>query len=371
MIKRFWIAALVLLVAGAGSAQEDPNQPRQVTVSAKIVEFQATKGVDTGLSAYFQKREKTDWWGVVEPPTQGLLTADVTFPTSASAITVFLDRIRMTEGDIEMVLQALVDENRASILSNPKVMVMVGQHTNIQTTQQIPYENTTVVGSTAVQSTDFRPTGVTLDIQALEVHDFDGDWTTTEDTFVKLGVDASVSEEGQRIVIALDDQLVGVTSSNAIRAPEFVERAIKTTVWVRNGQVLCLGGLYSNAKTKSLATMPWLTQAEDMAVGVAERAVPGDFLGSPVSSVLGNRSTDESRRELVFFIKAEAWRPAYTVLESHGFMDVEEEEEPAAKPADVIRDVLEGVTGIPENIGEGIKKTTGSEGIESELGGGN
>lgn len=382
MVRRLCAAFLAAwLATGWASAQEepeDPNKPVQVTVSAKVIEFQATKGVETGLSAYFQRRARTDWFGVVKPPFQGLMTADITFPTStAGGITVFLDRLRLTEGDIELVLQGLVDENRASILARPTVTIPVGSAvpSEIKITRRIPFENTTVVGATTVQTTDFHDTGVTMAIEAVDIVDGDGNWVTTGDTYIRMKINAEVSEEGQRLVVALDDQLAAggnfAAAQNLIRAPEFVTRRIATEVWVRHGQILVLGGLYSSAKSKSLSTSPWLTQAEDIAVGVAERAVPGEFLVSPLSSTIGNRSTSDARRELVFFVKAEAWRPAYTLPETTGFTEVGPGQRSVerAGPADLITDVLGGIRSIPEGLGEEIKKKAGEGGIEKELGG--
>ena len=350
----------------------DPNQPLQVNVSVKIVEFQATKGVETGLSAYFRKRDKVDWFGVVHPARLGLLNADVTFPTTTGGgITVFLDNLRLTEGDLEMVLQALANENKASILSRPRGYARVGEPyvMSLKTITEIPYENTQVVGNTAQQTTDFRETGVTLTVTVPEIVDDDGDWfNTKDDSYIRLNIQADVKEEGQRLVVALDDSVSGGTftvAQNQITAPELVSRSIDTNVWVRNGQVLMLGGLYRNSKNKSLRTAPWLPQAENLAVGLAERLIPGNFLGSPVTATVGNRAVEDSRRELVFFIKCETWRPAFIV--DHGFEDEEETSTKRMLPTDVLTDVITGISEIPKGIAEEIVGPQG-EGLGSQLG---
>lgn len=317
------------------------DAPKQVIVSVKIIEFQASKGVDTGFSAYFKRTVKKRPFGEVS----SVNTADLTFPTgTAAGLTVFLDKITFHEGAIEVVLQALVDENKAFILSKPRAMVMVGEArpTVIQTTQQIPYENTVVVGSTAVQVTAFEDTGVSLEISVPEVTDDDGNWTTRHDSYIRLDVRASVKEEGQRIVVALDDQLAGggafSDANNAITVPEFVSRSIDTHVWVGDGQVLMLGGLYSNRETRSITTVPWLPRADDLITGAFDQAVGSSFGVSPLSATFGNRDTTESRRELVFLIKSEIWRPSFTLSDEYGFRGVRE---PAgAPPAEATVDVI-------------------------------
>jgi Flp pilus assembly secretin CpaC len=344
---------------------------RQVNVSVKIIEFQATKGVDTGLSAYFRQRNLHQY-GKVVTGTSAITTADLTFPTATSAgVSVFLDRLNMNNYDLELILQALVDESRALILARPKAMVMVGSDvpTTIQTSQQVPYENTVVVGSTAVQVTAFETTGVTLTVTVPEVVDDDSDPQTQDDAYVRLGVEAQVSEQGQRIVVALDPQLAGTSFASgmsAITVPEFITRRVKTEVWVRNGQVLVLGGLYRNAANRTLTSPPFMQQGEDIVAGLAQRVLPGDITASPISSTLGNRNTTDERRELIFLIKADIWRPAYAVMDQFGFSEEEEERKPI-RPTDVITDVIEGITGIPQGIAEGISRES-EGGMESDLG---
>jgi type II/III secretion system protein len=385
MRKQSYISLLALVgimlgpLAFAGEAPPAPpppppdtDAPIQVNVSIKVVEFQTIKDVETGLSAYFARRNKNRTYARTSSGNGAVRTADITFPTDAGTrlegITVFLDNLRTSYGDIEVVLQALVDENRAYILSRPKAMVKVGDPagTIIKTVRQIPYENTTVVGSTTVQATAFRDTGVAMTLKVPKVIDDDGDWYTPDDTYINLNVLAEVKELGSRIVIALDDRLAG---GNQITAPVFVSRSITTNVWVRQGQVLVLGGLYRNTKTKSLETLPWLTQAEDMAVGVAERLIPGNFLGSPFTATIGHREVEEGRRELVFFIKSETWSQPMLVAEEHGFVELNEEAKKLLpSPKDIITDVLEGIADIPQGIAEGISGESPEEGsLESEM----
>ncbi|MBN2311459.1 MAG: hypothetical protein JXR94_20955 [Candidatus Hydrogenedentes bacterium] len=322
------------------------------------------------MSAYFARRNEDRLYGRVTSGNGAITTADLTFPMqSEGAITVFLDRLRMSEGDLELVLQALVSESRAFILSRPKTMVMVEQPTPavIKTVQNYPYSAPVVVGNTVVQPTAFRDTGVTLQVTVPELVDDDNDWSTTDDTYIKLDVMVDVLELGTDLIIALDDRLSG---AEQISAPTFTSRKVKTTVWVRHGQVLILGGLYRNRKTKNLSTLPWVSQAENVAVGMAERVVPGNVLAAPISATVGNRSSATERRELVFFIKTETWRPAYTVADEHGFEEFVEEKKGRIKPTDVISDVVEGIVEIPKGIAEGISGESLGSDLGTELEGG-
>ena len=245
---------------------------KQVVVSVKIVEFQTSTRTETGLSSYLAKRANTHPWKVGGSGVS-FDSANITFPATTGGLNVFLDRMHIGEHDLEMVLQALVDENRAFILSRPKAMVTVGSPipTLIETTSNIPYENTVVVGSATTQITSFKATGVKMSVTSPQVIDDDGNPLTTDDTFIQLTLDVTVTEEGSRIVVALDNSISSASSSvfsgtsNAISVPTFVNRQLTTNVFVRSGQVLMLGGLYRNTKTKNISTLPWLMQGEDMA----------------------------------------------------------------------------------------------------------
>jgi hypothetical protein len=365
--SRATAALIVCMCTAASSLAQNAGPPTQVNVSVKIIEFQSGKDVDTGLSAYLRERAKFDIYGNILPSV-GAIAADLTFPTPTQAgLAVFLDRISWNDTDLELVLQALVNENRAFILSRPKVLVPVlpDKKTTIKTVQKTPYLKLSVIGQVPVTTTEYRDTGVTLTVNVPEVIDDDGDWSTNDDTYLNLKVEAQVLEEGQRISIALDQSGASGISQNAILVPEFISRSITTQVWVRNGQVLVLGGLYRNTDDKNLSTVPWLLQTEDLASGIAERVIPFSVPRSPVSSTIGSRGTSESHRELVFLIKGEIWYGGYGLGATHGFEEKADDKKKAS-PADVISDIVEGISGIPEGLS---KKGKDDESVGGKLGG--
>ena len=364
------IALLAWAVVCASSVAQDLQQ---VNVSVKIIEFQTDKNVETGLSAYFQHvAQEQDVYGhVIDAGRNATIESmDVSFPSSASALTVFVDRIHMGYGDLEIVLQGLVSQNRAFILSRPKAMVQVGQTvpTLIATTQDVPYEDTVVVGNIIYPTVAFRPTGVSFSVNALKVVDDDGIPRTLDDTYIQLKIVASVKERGASLKIASNLNVRGDLED--VEAPLFFNRMIDTTVWVRHGQVLILGGLYRNTKEKDLATLPWLTQTEDFTNSLIQRIIPFAVPQLPMAASVGNQKTGEGRRELVFLLKCELWRPSYTVADEFGFEEMGEEPEVEKKTATkVITNVIGGITDLPQDIVQGISGA--EESVSSKLGAGN
>ncbi len=237
MRAKLLIAALLSALPGVPAVAQ---APQQVQVSVKVIEFQTSKDVETGLSAYFKQRMEPQPYGRVDSGVGSISSSDITFPASSTGgITVFLDRLVTKYGDIEVVLQGLVEQGRAFIPSQPTALVPVAPAndaipTIIKTAQQIPYEDKQVFVYTPVSITAFKDTGVSLTIQALAVVDDDADPNTRGDTYIRLNLIATVTEEGQRITVALDEGTssggVFNDNSNAIQVPEFVSREIKTEV---------------------------------------------------------------------------------------------------------------------------------------------
>lgn len=369
MRARYYIAVLMAVLCGPLAQAQTPQQ---VQVSVKVIEFQTSRDAETGLSAYFKQRSEPQPYGRAATGVGSISAADITFPTgSASGITVFLDRLVTKYGDIEVILQAMVEEGRAFILSQPTVLVPVApasdaKPTVIKTTQQIPYEDTQVFVYTPVQTTAFKETGVSLTIEALSVVDDDANPGTRDDTYIQLKLDAVVREEGQRITVALDDNVssggVFTDTSNAIQVPEFVSRQVLTEVWVRHGQVLMLGGLYRNTDDKDLSTLPWLTQGDRFMNGLIQRVVPFAVEPVPLSSSIGNNNLSTSRRELAFLIKAGV--PALIYDEG---MEEEKEERFMTRPTELVTDIFRGITQIPQGIAEGVTGQNLGEEITSGL----
>ena len=370
MLKRVGIAGLAGFFVAALACAQDPGQ--QVNVSAKIIEFQTVKGVDTGLSAYFKRSaNKQDAIGTINVPSalpggptthlarpavpnnNAIASADITFPSGYDGgITVFFDRISINAGDIEAVLQALVSQNRAVILSQPRAMVAVGSAvpTVIKTTNSIPYSNTQVVGQTPVRVISFREVGVTLSVTSPQVIDDDGNPNTTDDTYIQLAINASFLQQGQKRPIQF------VTSEETYWIYEFGSRSINTTVWLRHGQVLILGGLYKNKVDRKIASLPGLSRGEDMVLGAVERVIPARLPAHPLSSTLGNRHHNDERRELVFVIRADLWRYSYAMPEEFRFEDFEDFEdldEDSILPSDLITDLAEEMAEDSEDTGAG------------------
>lgn len=147
-------------------------------------------------------------------------------------------------GDTRMVLNALASNNRATILSSPRIMARNAEEATIQVGQEVPIitsQQSTLGGAVAggdlgvLQSVDYRETGVILRVKPT-IHPGDR-------------VDLQVSQE----VSGAQATLTGVDNS-----PTFSTRRVETGLTLRNGSTVLLGGLISNSTTAGNAGIPFL-----------------------------------------------------------------------------------------------------------------
>lgn len=146
-------------------------------------------------------------------------------------------------GVVRARLNALASENKARILSTPRVMarngeaatIQVGQEVPIITSQQSAQTTATGLGSTGVlQTIQYRSTGVILKVKPII---FAGR--------VELEVQQEVSS-------------AGTTSTGVNVSPTFSTRKVDTKVSIRDGATVALGGLISRTENKGNSGIPFL-----------------------------------------------------------------------------------------------------------------
>jgi general secretion pathway protein D len=145
-------------------------------------------------------------------------------------------------GDTRLVLNALASNNRATILSSPRITARNGEIARIQVGQEVPVitsQQTGVVGggtnNGVLQTVQYRNTGVILSVKPSI---FSGD-----------RVDLDVTQE----VSAAQSTQTGVNVS-----PTFATRKVETKLTLQHGSTVLLGGLISDDRTDGDRGVPFL-----------------------------------------------------------------------------------------------------------------
>jgi general secretion pathway protein D len=169
---------------------------------------------------------------------------------------------------LKFALNALASNNRATVLSSPRVLARNGESASIQVGQEVPIitsqqsTGTTTGGAAQVlQTVQYRKTGVILKVRP-------------------------VIHSGEQIDLDVSQEVSGAqqTNTGVNVSPTFSTRNIDTRLSLRSGSTIMLGGLISDERSQGDAGIPFL------------KDVPG--LGQLFKTQTGKNN----RRELIVLI---------------------------------------------------------------------
>ena len=143
-------------------------------------------------------------------------------------------------GNPRVILNALASNNRARILSSPKVLARNGETATIQVGQEVPVitsqQTSAATGGTGIlQSVQYRNVGVILKVKPI-IHAGDR---------IELEVSQEVSS-------------AGATTTGVTTSPTISTRKVDTKLSLRDGATVLLGGLMSSTETKGDSGVPGL-----------------------------------------------------------------------------------------------------------------
>jgi type II secretory pathway component GspD/PulD (secretin) len=143
--------------------------------------------------------------------------------------------------DIDVLLKAQQDLVNAKLLANPRVLVLDNQTAQIKIITEKPYiELSETSGGGSMGTTKFREIGVTLKVTP----------HLTRDDMVKLLLKPEFSVETGTVNVG--------TVENQYPQPVVDRRQAETTLLIKNGQTVVLGGLRKKEVTKEVNKVPLL-----------------------------------------------------------------------------------------------------------------
>ncbi|MCF8002600.1 MAG: type II secretion system secretin GspD [Chromatiaceae bacterium] len=213
--------------------------PLQVLVEATIVEIQLTGSLRYGIQWRF-KGPKIDGYQSRESLIASTNNSEVPVPNFQG----FNWSIVLQPAEIRATLSALAEDNLVNVLSSPSLMVLDNQEAEIQVGDEVPIktsERQSTVGlSETINQIEYRTTGVQLKVTP----------RVTPGGLVQMDIEQEVSS-----VIPDGSEISGINS------PSFRTRNINSSVAVRSGQAVVLGGLIQDESSNSKAGLPGLYRA--------------------------------------------------------------------------------------------------------------
>jgi type II secretory pathway component GspD/PulD (secretin) len=141
----------------------------------------------------------------------------------------------LVSGTIRNVVHLLQEKKDVEILASPRVLLVSGGTASIETVEEIPYrEQTQTSGGGVLSSTEFKEVGVKLNVTAIVTDSNDILITVTPEQNVNTGV------------FGIDD------------VPIIDTRKAKTSLLLKDGQVVVIGGLRRQEKTSLREQVPLL-----------------------------------------------------------------------------------------------------------------
>jgi type IV pilus assembly protein PilQ len=242
------------------------QRPRQVLIETKIIEINANSGINYGVQWDYQGSQQGRIGGQQGQTLIGTLTSPraASSPTLApldqnanvisgvgaagrdTGVALASDRVfgaltmgRITNNFIlNATLTAAASEGKAKILSEPKIATLNNQAASINVTTQIPYV-TSNVASTGVQtqSVSYVTTGIQLTVTP------------------SINADGRITLQVNPVVSQPSATAAGSTQTGA---PAVDSRNATTTVLVRDGETIVIGGLITDTLQDTISKVPLL-----------------------------------------------------------------------------------------------------------------
>ena len=197
----------------------------QVTISCVIVEFKRGRGFEFGLHSGATRKTAENDLGV--RGFWDFMGKDV----SASGA---FGKIGILPARFEMELSAMEENNKAEVLARPRLTTLNGTKAELNVTNTV-YYLVSQVSADGYPITDYRSfnDGISLEITP----------TVTQSGNITLNVSPEIKTAGR-------------SSGDGPR--DISTRNLKTTVVLKNGETLCLGGLVRKSKSEVRTAVPFL-----------------------------------------------------------------------------------------------------------------
>ena len=213
-------------IAEAVAILENLDRPAmQVTISCVIVELKRGRNFEIGLHSGSTRKTGENDLGI--RGFWDFMGKDV----SASGA---FGKIGILPARFEMELSAMEENNRAEVLARPRLTTLNGNKAELNVTNTV-YYLVSQVSADGYPITDYRSfnDGISLEITP----------TVTQGGSITLNISPEIKTAGR-------------SSGDGPR--DISTRNLKTTVTLKNGETLCLGGLVRKGKSEVRTAVPFL-----------------------------------------------------------------------------------------------------------------
>ncbi len=180
---------------------------------------------------------------------------DFDVPIGGPGLSLAISKTTLNGNQLAMFLNAVESTGKANVLSSPKITTLSGQIANIQSVRTIPYA-TAVTRTNIAQGADAANNPIFVDT-----------FTIAEKTVgIKLPVKPTVGEDKETITLEISPEVSQIvdqvpivsTAGSALGMPVIDARSVQTTVVVKSGETIILGGLVKDNEIDTTRQVPLL-----------------------------------------------------------------------------------------------------------------
>jgi type IV pilus secretin PilQ/predicted competence protein len=223
--------------------KEADKPPQEIMIEAVIVDVQLDSDTEIGVNwdllsskLYDVTYRQNLGSRLSMVPDTADTRADTTVFNTTSATGIEGGYFALISGTIRNTVHLLQEKKNIEILASPRVMVVSGQSASIETVTEIPYREVTQTSyGGELAATQFKKVGIKLNVTA----------TLTDDNYILVTLEPEQS---------VDTGQFGTTSE----VPIIDTRRAKTTLLLKDGQVVVMGGLRKKETTKQVSQVPLL-----------------------------------------------------------------------------------------------------------------
>ncbi len=243
--------------------------PQQVLIEVKIVDITSKDLQNLGVTYSADYKPAGDVKGLFQRNTryQEELKGTVTMPGPSSSLSggqFQVNTLNFKGLSITATIDALVQDQKATLLASPSIAVLNNREARIVIGEKVPYKERTQTTTGTTETTKYIDVGTTLRVTP----------SINADGYITMMIHPEVSS-----VTALLDA-----------GPRITTREADTTLRVKEGETVVLGGLIKQQDDRTKSKIPLL----------------GDL---PIIGLLfSDRSKDQSQTELAVFITPKIMR---------------------------------------------------------------
>ena len=207
--------------------------PRQVLIEATIAEITIDTSTELGMQWAFGK-------GAAQGEASFAATINKLVGAGTDAAFTGLNAAVGVTDKWFAALNALASEGKVNVISSPHVLASEGKEAKIDVSREIPVASSSFTTNSATTVTEtaieYRDTGVILTVIP----------HINDRGLVTLEVAEEVSDRDKDVVVAGNSY------------PSFFKRNVTTTLTVKHGQTIVIGGLIKDKESEAVTGLPCL-----------------------------------------------------------------------------------------------------------------